>query len=331
MQAVFRAPESTGNLHSFRSCPQVARAVDSRRVKPRLEMRGSFDRTRAYNLRMEPSSSSATRGTRARALRALRDAFVRANPLVEVDTRGYVRDVAENLLPTVRLADFEADLRAGDGNELEGKFKAVHSSSALAINVFAPFRARDSELTLPGSGSVTGLEFERKCPHGVSSRAPNLDVLLNGPAEVIGIESKLTEPLSRHRAVFSPRYREKIRDERRESAWFREMLRLEDDPERYVWLDAAQLVKHAYGLAHTFPDKPVTLLYLYWEPRNAERFPLFVEHRGEIDAFSGRVAGSRPSFRAMSYPELWRIWSKTPSSWLTVHLDAMRARYEVEP
>ena len=200
----------------------------------------------------------------------------------------------------------------------------------LAVNAFAPFRARGSELIVLGSRSITGLEFERKCPHGVSSRAPNLDVLLTGPAGIIGIESKLTEPLLRRHAHFSSRYREKIRDERRESAWFREMLYLEKDPKRYGWLDAAQLVKHAFGLAHTFPNEPVTLLYLYWEPRNAERFPLFVEHRGEIDAFSGRVAGSRPSFHAASYPELWRIWSKTPASWLTVHLDVLRARYEVE-
>ena len=277
-----------------------------------------------------PSSSSATQGTRIRALRALRAAFVRAQPFVEVDTQGYVRDVTENLLPTVSLADFEADLRAGDGNELERKFKAVHSSSALAVNVFAPFRARSSELTLPGSGSITGLEFERKCPHGVSGRAPNLDVLLTGPAGIIGIESKLTEPLSRHRAVFSPKYRENIQDERREGAWFREMLCLEEDQERYGWLDAAQLVKHAYGLGHTFPDQPVTLLYLYWEPRNAERFTLFAEHRREIEAFSESVAGSRPAFRSISYPELWREWSATASSWLTAHLDALSARYEVD-
>lgn len=269
-------------------------------------------------------------GTRDLALRALRDAFVRANPSVKLDPKGYVRDITENLLPTVELADFEADLRAGDGNELEGKFKAVHSSSALAVNAFAPFRARGSELIVPGSRSITGLEFERKCPIGVGGKAPNLDVLLTGPAGIIGIESKLTEPLSGHHAHFSPRYQEKIRDERRESAWFREMLFLEKDPKRYGWLDAAQLVKHAFGLAHTFPNKPVTLLYLYWEPRNAERFPLFDEHRREIDAFSGRVTGSHPSFHAVSYPKLWRIWSKTPASWLTDHLDDLRARYEVE-
>ena len=108
------------------------------------------------------------------------------------------------------------------------------------------------------------------------------------------------------------------------------MLCLEEGAERYGWLDAAQLVKHAFGLAHTFPDGLLVLLYLYWEPRNAERFPIFVEHRREIDAFSERVARSRPSFRAMSYPELWCTWSENAPSWLTAHLDAMRARYEVD-
>ena len=114
----------------------------------------------------------------------------------------YVQSTLTALLPPVGLADFEDDLQAGDRNELEGKFKAVHSSSALAVNVFAPFRARSSELIVPGSRFITGLEFERKCPIGVGGKAPNLDILLTGPAGIIGIESKLTEPLSRHHACW---------------------------------------------------------------------------------------------------------------------------------
>ena len=267
---------------------------------------------------------------RTRALCALRDAFVRNHPAIEVDDRGYVPTAADNLVPGVRLEDFEADLRAGDGNELEHKFRAVHSSSALAVNVFGLFRARTCELTLLNLGAFDELKFEAKCPHGVSNQSPNLDVLLTGPGGTLGIESKLTEHLSRHRAVFSPRYRDKIRDERRKSAWFEEMLRLEEDPQRYAWLDAAQLVKHAFGLAYTFVDDPLTLLYLYWESRHAERVPLFAEHRREVESFSAGVAGSRPAFHAMSYPELWASWSGSPHSWLTAHLDALRFRYEVE-
>lgn len=279
---------------------------------------------------MAPASDHSMHRTRGRALRALRDAFARGHPAVEIDDRGYVRTFADNLVPGVRLADFEADLRAGDGNELERKFRAVHSSSALTVNVFGPFRARTSELTVLDLGPFAKLRFEAKCPHGVSSRAPNLDVLLTGQSGTVGIESKLTEHLSRHRADFSPRYREKIRDERRESAWFEEMVRLEEDPRRYAWLDAAQLVKHAFGLAHTFPGKALTLLYIYWEPRHTEQLSLLAEHRREAESFSRRVAGSRPAFRAMSYPELWASWSGDSRSWLTAHLDALRARYEVE-
>lgn len=49
------------------------------------------------------------------------------------------------------------------------------------------------------------------------------------------------------------------------------MLTLLQEPKRYLYLDAAQLVKHALGFARCYADRTVTLLYLYWEPRNAER------------------------------------------------------------
>nr|WP_201157130.1 hypothetical protein [Rhodobaculum claviforme] len=146
----------------------------------------------------------------------------------------------------------------------------------------------------------------------------------------MGIESKLTEYLATHRAVFSPAYAEQIRDERREQGYFREMLRLMDAPDSYVWLDAAQMIKHAFGLARTFGGRPVTLLYLFWEPANPEAHRVFTEHRQEIADFAGPVAGSTPAFEAMSYPDLWARWQETgPAPWLAPHLDELRARYEV--
>ena len=84
------------------------------------------------------------------------------------------------------------------------------------------------------------------------------------------------------------------------------MLRLMDRPDSYVWLDAAQLIKHSFGLARTFSDRLVTLLYLFWEPSNPDASPAFAEHRREIATFAERVAGSTPAFKAVSYPELWR-------------------------
>lgn len=248
-----------------------------------------------------------------------------------LDGKGYVSDFRDVLLPMVSANDFEADLGAGSGNELQTKFRAVHSSSALAVNAFAPFRQRIGELALPDHSGFQALAFEQKCPTGLRrGTPPNLDVLLSGISGVVGIESKLTEYLATHHARFSSAYEEEIRDARREQGYFREMLRLLDEPDSYRWLDAAQLIRHAFGLAGTFGERPATLLYLFWEPANPSASPVFAEHRREIAAFSERVAGSMPVFKAMSYPELWSSWRDAgQKDWLARHVEELRARYDV--
>ena len=268
---------------------------------------------------------------RSRALTALRDAFSRGRPAALLDAKGYVPDFHDTLLPLVMPEDFVADLEAGDGNELQTKFRAVHSSSGLAVNTFAPFRRRIEDLILPTVGPFASLRFEQKCPTGLrGGRAPNLDVMVEGRGGILAIESKLTEYLTTHRAAFSAAYSEQIRDARRDQGYFREMLRLMDAPNSYGCLDAAQLIKHAFGLVRTFPDRPVTLLYLFWEPANPDVHEVFAQHRREIEEFAGRVAGSTPTFLAMSYPELWSQWQETGSApWLTEHLSELRSRYEV--
>lgn len=248
-----------------------------------------------------------------------------------LDGKGYVSDFRDVLLPMVSANDFEADLGAGSGNELQTKFRAVHSSSALAVNAFAPFRQRIGELALPDHSAFQALAFEQKCPTGLRrGTPPNLDVLLSGVSGVVGIESKLTEYLATHHARFSSAYEEEIRDARREQGYFREMLRLLDEPDSYRWLDAAQLIKHAFGLAGTFGQRPATLLYLFWEPANPSASPVFAEHRREIAAFAERVAGSMPVFKTLSYPELWSYWRDAgQQDWLARHVEEFRARYDV--
>ena len=159
------------------------------------------------------------------------------------------------------------------------------------------------------------------------SQAPHLDVLLSGADGVVGVESKLIEYFDRHRAKFSPAYDKQIRDERREQGYFKEMGRLKNAPDSYACLKAAQLIKHAFGLARTFSSRNVTLLYLYWEPANPDRDPVFADHRREIAKFAARVAGSAPRFKAMSYPELWEEWRISAPAWLSGHLDELAKRY----
>jgi len=263
-----------------------------------------------------------------RATAALGLGLARSKPGIVLNHNGYVQDLAENLLEDVNLQDFEADLRQGDGKELEEKFRAAHSSSALVVNNFAPFKRRPGSLELAGISGLSVRQFEHKCPTGLQGKPPNLDLVAENDKAVIGVESKCTEFLRPHVADFRPDYEES--QEPRSAPWFAEMLRLRGEPTSYVWLDAAQLIKHAFGLARTFHDRRTILLYLFWEPINASSFSVFDEHRQEITDFSGRVAGGLPEFRAMSYGELWSGWedSQMPD-WLRTHLLRLRARYEI--
>lgn len=270
------------------------------------------------------------RPLRRRAMLALGHALRRARPDLELSAAGYVDNPSDSLVAGATLELFEDDLRQGDGNELESKFRAAHSSSALAVNSFAPFKRCPCLLRLSGRTGFTSLHFERKCPTGLRGTPPNLDVLADGPDGIVAIESKCTEHLSPHPARFASAYRERIRYERRNSAWFQEMLGVLDNPERYQLLDVAQLIKHAFGLSHCFRDRPVTLLYLYWEPTNAGEVAHFAHHRDEIRQLAARVAGASPAFEAISYGELWRAWDQLAEPpWLADHLRALRQRYAI--
>jgi hypothetical protein len=273
----------------------------------------------------------ARRSPLAACRSALARGFIESSPAVSLDEKGYVSDASLNLVEGVALSDVEADLRQGDGNELKEKFRAAHSSAALAVNAFGPFKAQSAAAVPLLNRRFTGLCFEQKCSHGlVGRRPPNLDALAFSENSVVAIESKCLEYLSPHVAKFSDVYRYEITDSRSETAWFRTMLHLRDAPRAFSWMDAAQLVKHVFGLAHTFPDRRVTLLYLFWEPSNPESHPVFAEHRAEIARFAAMVDGEGIDLAWMSYPELWTSWDRIADiHWLPNHVWRLRARYAV--
>jgi hypothetical protein len=256
------------------------------------------------------------------------------------------------LIPGVTLDDFKADLDAADGNELRdgktrpAKFCASYSSSALAVNTFAPFKAHRDALTIAGiAGFTTAPTFEGKCPNGLfeangePSRSPNLDVLAFAGDTVIAVESKFLEPLSNKKQELSPKYLASFlgtdgTDPIAEPEWSEMYTRVarmaaypkEDLP--YTRLDAAQLVKHYLGLKVSYPRQTRVLVYLYWEPTNAGGMDAYKRHRLEVEDFARRVAGCDTKFIAMSYPDLWHEW-ETTSTWpgMPEHLTRLRARY----
>ena len=269
--------------------------------------------------------------TQAQCVQALASALKLFSPEVIVDDRGYVAKIEDNLLPDIDIASFQADLSAGAGAELRTKFLAAHSSAALAVNCFASFRNGELSLNIGQNRALALVGFEQKFPTGLPrAEPPHLDVVARGSNGLVAVESKCTEYLSPKVPIFSDRYQTEIIDSRTSGPWFAEMVRLKLlSGSGYRLLDVAQLIKHAFGLARNPHNGPVELVYLYWEPTDAELSPIFAEHRAEISELKTRVSGGYPSFSSMSYSELWDVWSIGADIGLLQHVENLRRRYQV--
>jgi len=203
--------------------------------------------------------------------------------------------------------------------------RAPHSSSALALNAFYPWRTAPEELALLGISGFKSLVFEGQCPTGLQGKPPHLDVLLQTDNAVIGIESKCTEYLVPKPAAFPDSY-QSILDNRKDSSWFRLLCQLKQNPRMFSFLDVAQLIKHYLGLRRCYPQKSVILLYLYWEPLNVQEFEVFQRHRDELIRFAELVnPGDGVRFEHLGYLQLWQEWQKAGYS----HVSRLLERYAV--
>jgi len=105
---------------------------------------------------------------------------------------------------------------------------------------------------------------------------------------------------------------------------------LRRNPLSYRYLDAAQLVKHAFGLsaeAKRVNRSPV-LLHLYAGPA---RVPASAcsEHRAEIESFSTAARGARIRFAATSWADwLDRFAVPTAPPAGRAHAEALRLKFQ---
>ncbi len=255
---------------------------------------------------------------------ALLDGARKVSPSV-VYTKGYAPTWKDNLLEGLPTNWIERDFGKGAGQELATKFRAAHSSAALVVNTFGPWRIDTASLVIAGVTKFRSLHFETTCPTGLHGTAPHLDLLAEGNL-LVAVESKCTEWMKPTPAVFSAAY-DKLRASYGDSPWFEQMQLLREAPNRYQFLDAAQIVKHAFGLLNCFREREMRLVYLYWEPRNSDMWPECRAHRAEADDLAAKVQRSPVRLIPMSYRELWAEWESQRSP---NHLQYLRTRYDLE-
>ena len=226
------------------------------------------------------------------------------------DEKGYVARIEDNLVPGVSTDLFLNDLKQGSGSELEWKFRAVHSSSALAVNVFSFWKKQPSSLPIMKEDGFDKLTFEKKCPTILGGAPPNLDVFLEKDSCVVGIESKFLEYLMPKIPAFAASYFRNTFPNA-EKCW---LSLLESLPVGGVqFLDTAQLVKHYLGLINNYHSRKIVLIYMFWEPKNWKNYDIFIQHRNEIENFTNSVSDSVVNFKAKSSQELWEEWAEIKS------------------
>jgi hypothetical protein len=222
-------------------------------------------------------------------------------------------------LPGVPEAYVLGRIQLAAGNELEsGKLLSPASSSALAVNTFGWFNPRPHLLPALHEQQLQArrveVEYCARFPWRGGTH-PWLDAAIFTHDELIGIESKRFEPYRDAKTVrLSSAYDRKVWGAGMESF---ERLRdnLKSGVLRFKYLDAAQLLKHAFGLvtdARRHDVRP-RLVYLFAEPAtvSAETKNL---HRAEINEMATMVRGADVAFSAISYREWLSAWPEQEPS-----------------
>lgn len=231
----------------------------------------------------------------------------------EPDALGYLPTIDANLFRPLHEATLK-EFERGSGGELSGrgdrpaKMRALHSSAALACNVFDYWRGRDSRAlteALDCPALIRDIGFETQLPTGLEGTPPNLDLLLTlDSGERVGVESKFTELYSGQAST--PPFKAKYFPAGNGLWRIRGLPHCQDMAEgmrrgalEFSVLNAAQLLKHALGLATGFGDR-ARLLYLYFDSDG----PKGSAHRAEVERFKDLLAGEL-AFIGISYQDVF--------------------------
>jgi len=234
----------------------------------------------------------------------------------------YTLDLNQNLFEPL-LKDNRDQFLLGNGQEIldsqeiPSKMQALHSSSALGVNIFQYWQKRGliSEIASAcgfcnrGNHVSERIVFEEK--YKIASKfviPPNIDVVIHNNKsskfKLFAVECKFSEAYGgrRHGGLKSAYLAE-------QNLWT-DLSNLEKlakeispDDERYSYLHAAQLIKHILGLKTKLGNKNFRLLYLWYDVLGKEG----ADHRVEVKDFTEIAKSDGIKFHAMTYQELIAI------------------------
>lgn len=231
----------------------------------------------------------------------------------------YTKTINENLFEPL-LPEVLSSFIDGDGNELSGtsdslpKMHAVHSSSALSVNIFqywlrirqVPEIAYACGLCKKTNRHPENIKFESKFSISQQFRfSPNIDVVIENssksPFRVYAIECKFSEAYSSQgHSGIDPKYLnlERVWSDLPHLYNFAKLISPKD--KIFKCLHPAQLVKHILGLKEKYGKNKFRLLYLWYDSLGDDG----ATHRREINDFMDIAIADRIHFHSISYQEL---------------------------
>jgi hypothetical protein len=262
----------------------------------------------------------------------------------ESKDKNYLETIEDNLFPVDQTKGLRPEnivaYNKGGGSETKTithrpKMSALHSSSALVVNLFQYWQNQEINKTplLIALGLVNDIDkvgvveikFEEKLQiKYVKFGTPNLDVMIKFEDQIIAIESKFTEPY-----IDGSNKNSEMQDSyiKKESLWkeiphieklanaihaqnyqienceIKESIEVLRKTKR---LDAAQLIKHILGLRtdddkEILKNKEIILLYLWYDVPNSEEAK---EHQEEIEAFASIAKADGINFHHITYQKV---------------------------
>lgn len=233
----------------------------------------------------------------------------------------YTPKLSQNLFEPLEQTVRNCFLK-GDGNEIPSnenvdspaKMQAVHSSSALGVNIFQywiknnqiPVIASACGFCKKGNNVSEKIVFEDKYPiDGKFQFSPNIDVVFwnseSSKYKRFAVECKFSEAYgSQGHGGLKSQYLELGHLWKDIPNLLKLAKTLCPDDKKFTYLHAAQLIKHVLGLKKEFGINGFRLLYLWYAGLGEEG----VKHRSEIEELSKVMEADGVKFHSMSYQKL---------------------------